>query len=149
MDDKIRKQVAAQLLSAFPLVYKNLRLEYRAFESNQFTPAHMHVLFLLEKNGSLTNSEISDALMIARPNVSAVLQKLLEMEFVEKRTKQNDKRFSLFYITEKGIEWTENKKREAVSIVKQRLDSLEEEDIIILQKSISEMIRIVQKVKNV
>ncbi|MDD2386878.1 MAG: MarR family transcriptional regulator [Bacteroidales bacterium] len=114
-------------------IIKNLEVD--------FSHQHFAVLKLLEENKYLYITEFVDILSITKPQMTALIEKLIKMGYVNRTNDQNDRRKIYISATEKGSLIT-SKINEAVDnhidtfLLKLSQNELEtlENGLIILQK---------------
>ena len=64
----------------------------REFSSQRhMPPSHTQVLLLLHENGTLAVSEIGKRLAISRPNMTPLLNKLIQEELIERHYSEKDR----------------------------------------------------------
>jgi len=85
-----------------PLFFRNFlaRTDY----TPEVTHVHMEVraLFMMSNTGTLATSEVGRRLGISKPNVTALLDKLVAKGYVEREPDRNDRRVINITVTEKG-----------------------------------------------
>ena len=123
--------IAENLLTIYPLLYKSLSKPLR--KSTSITPGGMFVLAVLKRNGMLTMSEIGKHLSMPKPHVTAIIDKLIEEQYVERLNDASDRRIVNIKITEKGLSDLEDIKRKISLNLKDRLSSLSDhnQDLLI------------------
>lgn len=71
---------------------------------SEFMVLHLVKHSFMEGTDGVMVSEISDALKIARPTVTQLVNSLQKKGFLEKRSDENDKRVVRIHLSEKGID---------------------------------------------
>jgi DNA-binding MarR family transcriptional regulator len=69
-----------------------------------FSPSHGDIIFSLLENEKLTMKEISNKIDRKKNTVTVLIEKLINLGYVEKRICLNDKRACFISLTEKGIQ---------------------------------------------
>ena len=85
-------------------------LESEAFEQEGFSDLSMRQLLYLEAIAKLKNptfSELADNLAVTKPSVTAIVQKLIRMGYVEKVQSQEDRRVFHIVLKERGQQFTQ------------------------------------------
>ena len=84
--------LAQNMFHALPLLKKRL-LHMDLVESEYGIPlSHVQVLFMLQDAGTMSVSEISRRLGIAKPNITPLVDRLFEAGFVDRQHDENDRR---------------------------------------------------------
>lgn len=82
---------------------KMLRID--AIQSEHGIPlSHVQVLFMLAECNSMSISDISKRLSIAKPNITPLVDRLIEQGYAERRRDENDHRVVNVLITQSGVE---------------------------------------------
>ena len=69
-----------------------------------FSPSHGDIIFSLLENEKLTMKEISSKIDRKKNTVTVLIEKLINLGYVEKRVCPNDKRACFISLTDKGIQ---------------------------------------------
>ncbi len=98
--------VAEDLFSTLPLIGRNIRRKLLRTALDGFnkdiTPPHFEIIKLLEESGSLHIAEIGEKLQIARPQMTHLIDRLVEMEIVARQTSTEDRRITNVTLTRSG-----------------------------------------------
>lgn len=94
--DKTIEEVADEMFSTLPLIHRSIRRKLIrsaiADMPKDISAPHFEILKLLQETGTLHVAEIGERLQIARPQMTHLIDKLVEMEFVERLTSPEDRR---------------------------------------------------------
>ena len=104
VDTAIIASIADKLFQVMPLLRKRM-LRLDGMQAEYGIPlSHVQVLAMLEGPGSLSVSEISRRFGIAKPNITPLVDRLINAGFVERVRNKNDKRVVDVYILDSGRE---------------------------------------------
>lgn len=104
IDPQMVDNVAKNMFNALPLLRKRL-LHMDVVQSEHGIPlSHVQVLSMLSDNESLSVSEISRRLGIAKPNITPLVDRLLELGLVDRQRDENDRRVVNVIIQPAGTE---------------------------------------------
>jgi len=92
--------ITENLVSIHPLLYKNISKPLR--NQKTITPGGMYVLGSLNRHGILSMSEIGKHLSMPKPHITGIIDKLIEVGYVERQNNPNDRRIVNIKLTEKG-----------------------------------------------
>ena len=88
-----------------------------------------HILRILERSGPLPVSAIGKQLIIAKQNMTTLIDRLMKDELVERRYDAKDRRIINIVITEKGVNFLKESMMGLKKIVRENLSNLNDEDI--------------------
>ncbi len=95
-------EIAENLVAIFPIVAKTYTKAVRS--KTEFTPATLFTLGALFHHGKLTMTGIGNHLMVPKPHVTVLVDKLISDELVERLYDESDRRIIYIQLTEKGRE---------------------------------------------
>ena len=94
--------IAENVFQIIPLLKKRLS-HITAFRSEEGLPfSHYQVLSLLEERGSMSVSEISDYFDIAKPNITPLVDRLVNANLVDRVRSTTDRRVVYVVILDEG-----------------------------------------------
>ena len=99
------------------------------------------LIYLIDENNGSNARNISQRFDINTSRVAAILNNLSKKGFIERRSDSNDKRKICVYITDKGRQYGEERRRYILEHVCRMLEKLGEKDA-------REHIRIMKKISN-
>ncbi|NVN93996.1 MAG: MarR family transcriptional regulator [Bacteroidetes bacterium] len=126
-------QVIENLLSIHPLLTKNYTKAIRS--KTNLTPGLLFVLGALHHHGKLSMSEIGCHLSVPKPHVTALVDKLIADNLVERLNDPSDRRIIYIQITEKGADDFIAIKKEISQELKMKLELLSKEQLEILSEA--------------
>ncbi len=142
MRDKQLNEIAESSLLLFPLLK-------RLFNENPGDPVlaplrnHTYnILRTVEREGPLPMSAIAKRLLIAKQNMTTLIDKLMEEGFVERKNDANDRRIINIIITKKGTGFLKESMLGLNRIVRENLSRLSDEDI----ESLHEVFRAIKNI---
>ena len=92
IDPAMIDNVAQNMFHALPLIKKRL-LHMDLVQREHGTPlSHVQVLAMLQDVGTMSVSEISRRLGIAKPNITPLVDRLYESGYVDRQHDENDRR---------------------------------------------------------
>ena len=101
---------------------KVLKMDVSGFPEN-LTRLHLAVMGEIGQN-NLTMSELAKALMMTKPQLTHLVEALVTLGLVERRSDAKDRRVIILSLTEKGRVLGENMKRRVRENIKKRLANL-------------------------
>lgn len=126
--DKLRIDLIAEnLITIHPLLYKSISKPMRTQTS--ITPGGMFVLGSLKRHGTLSMSDIGKIVSMPKPHVTLIVDRLIEVGFVERQTNPKDRRVINISLTNLGLTNFESIKKAASKNLKSKLLLLSEEEL--------------------
>lgn len=87
------------------------------------------LLYLLNTNSNVSQSELSENLGVTMPRIVALINTLQKKELIEKNLDSNDKRKSIISITNKGKDNIIKRKKDAIKFIENVIKELDEQEI--------------------
>jgi len=146
MDEKNLTKLSEDFFLLMMVLHKKI-IKLEDFMKNTVVPpSHVKVVFYLAQNGPSSVSSIARDLCISKPNMTPIIDKLLECGYVNRYEDPKDRRVIRIEITEKAHEVFKIKKDLMKSFLKEKLSVLPDEDLISLSGAISEFKRVMAKI---
>lgn len=145
MDDEKLNQLLEDFYLINPM-FRRLFFHHKMnFKGHKMPPSNYRVLKILRKCGAIPMSEIGRKVYISRPNMTSLIDKLVEEGLAERAQDENDRRVIKIAITKKGEEslWKWSEKHH--SKMKDKLSVLSEEDLENLYESLETIKAILNK----
>jgi len=105
-EHSILDSVAEDMFSTMPLIGRSIRRKLFKTALTGFNediaPPHIEIIKLLEEAGTLHIAEIGERLLIARPQMTHLIDKLVELDLVERQIGTEDRRMINVMLTDKG-----------------------------------------------
>ena len=122
-DNKLIDETIENLMSILPLLSKSFKRAIR--NKTNHTPGSLFALGALNHHQILSMSELGCHLLIPKPNVTNVIDKLIAENLVERLNDPTDRRIVKIKITEKGVEEFDSIKMEISQVFRQKLQLLD------------------------
>lgn len=131
--EEILERVAIDLLSIPPLIFREIRRKLiktaLADIDVDITPLHFEILRLLEKEGKLHVAEIGEKLQVAKAQMTHLIDKLADLNMVERKTDIADRRTINITLTGRGRAFLEEHKNRLVHTAMETMSGLTDEEI--------------------
>jgi DNA-binding MarR family transcriptional regulator len=143
---ELTEGIAQNLFAALPIFRKRL-LHMDVIQREYNIPlSHVQVLAMLNDNGSMSVSEISRRLGIAKPNITPLVDRLTETQLVERQRDAQDRRVVNIVIRPEGTEKLTTIRTTMLDLVNHWADNLSVSDLKELSKSLASITRILGSV---
>jgi len=91
------------------------------------------------ENGALPISEIANKLSVPKPQMTPLINHLVEIGMIERRPHMNDRRIREIALTEKGLKMLLLCEESLVSNIRKKLSHLDREDLKVLSVSLEKL----------
>ena len=137
-------QIVDTIIEINPILFKNLAKPKHLTSTITFG-AHI-VIMTLQRCGTLSMSEIGKKLSIPKPNVTAMIDKLIIHGLVERKPDLKDRRIIHIGLTKRGMKSTIEIDKTVRDHIKNKLSVLSNEDIGILSHALSDVRNVLAKI---
>jgi DNA-binding MarR family transcriptional regulator len=149
MKDGILNRVTEDLFSTMPLIGRSihkklLRTALTSFKVD-IAPPHFEIMKLLEEAGTLHCAEIGERLQIARPQMTHLIDHLVELDIVERQPGTEDRRMINIMLTDKGKRIIKEHDSDIRNATKEMLACLTDEELESLSVSLRKLREIFSK----
>lgn len=142
IDPAMIDTIAQNMFHILPLIKKRL-LHMDLVQREHGTPlSHVQVLAMLNDVGTMSVSEISRRLGIAKPNITPLVDRLFECGYVDRQHDENDRRVVNIVLLEAGKEKLAAIRATISRQILQQVDGLSNSEFRELNESLSSVVRI-------
>jgi DNA-binding MarR family transcriptional regulator len=151
MKNSILDRVAEDLFSTMPLIGRSIRRKLLKTALTGFnediTPPLFEIMKLLEETGTLHVAEIGERLQIARPQMTHLIDKLVDLDIVERQTGTADRRMINITLTKKGKTILKKHDSHIKNATRETLSCLTDEELQDLSASLRKLRDIFSKLQ--
>ena len=142
IDPAMIDTVAQNMFHVLPLIKKRL-LHMDLVQREQGTPlSHVQVLAMLQDVGTMSVSEISRRLGIAKPNITPLVDRLFESGYVDRQHDENDRRVVNIVLLPAGEEKLAAIRATISRQIQGQVESISVSEFRELNESLSSIVRI-------
>ncbi len=149
MDKDILDRVAFDLFSTLPLVHRSISRKLIKTVVTSFkediAPPHFQIMKLLEEAGTLHVAEIGERLQIARPQMTHLIDRLVELDIVERETNEEDRRMLNIRLKDKGKSIIKSRDKQVINATREALSGLTDDELKQLSMSLNNIKEIFSK----
>jgi len=151
MQRDILERVAVDLLSIPPRIFRGIRRKLiktaLANIDMDVTPLHFEIMALLKEAGTLHVAEIGERLQIARAQMTHLIDKLVDLNIVERKMDIADRRTINITLTGQGRVFLEEHKDRLMSITIETMSRLTDEELEDLSNTLRKLRDILSKLQ--
>ena len=140
MPSQLKSRVALDLLSVPPLIFRLIRRKLDMMtlagpESN-LKLLHFEIMKVLKEAGTMHVAKIGEKLLIARAQMTHLIDKLVELDFVEREIDAADRRTMNISLTSKGRRFTEEQDTLILNAMQDNIAALSDKELETLSSSL-------------
>lgn len=145
MDKKRFEEIVENIFLIVPLL-KNKLLKYELNKETDITPSHFRILITLDEMGSMTVSALAKLMGISKPNLTPLIQKLIDKQYLERIIDEKDRRYIYIKLTEVGKKFLREQKDFAIKNLEFRMANCDETDLEKLNTSLQSLKEVLEKI---
>ena len=149
MNVKMSKEMVEQLANDFfhliPILRKNIIKPFEKISKPTLSPMQVQVLFFLKDKGILSMSELAVEMHVLKQQLTFLTDKLAENNFIERVHDKEDRRSVKISITQYGVDFLEEQKKQILNLLINIFEQLSIEDINELHTAIRSMYKIMDR----
>jgi DNA-binding MarR family transcriptional regulator len=146
--DERLDRVSEDILLLLPLLYRTLlRVTHEKTRKNPIN-MQLRMLIMLTHAGMMQPSDIGIRMGISKPNVSALIDKLIVLGYVERRPDERDRRVIHIALTARGRKFLANRLQVVRKGIKYNLSVLDSADLDSLYGALDTFKIIISKMDN-
>ncbi len=139
--------ITDNLVRIFPLLHRALlRTDFSTTNKNLSRP-HFVIMNVLNELGPVPVSTVGKRLIIAKPQMTRLIDRLIDLNIVQRQPDSNDRRVINIKLTEKGLVILEQCRTRVRDNIKNKLSCLNEEDLEVLLISLNKLKDILLKLE--
>ena len=115
------------------------------FKSLNLVPSHAKVLFYLIHNGAHPISKVAKDLSISKPNMTPIIDKLVNEGYVERYCDDNDRRVILIKHTKSACNLFKSLEEQVKINIYNKIKNLNEDELNMLSESIDNILKLIPK----
>jgi len=140
MRGEIVGRVAADLLSVPPLIFRLIRrklvMTTRDDIDLDIKLLHFEIMRVLKEEGTLHPAKIGERLLIAKAQMTHLIDTLFDLDFVKREMGSDDRRTINITLTDKGNKVLEEQDKLVIDAVRDNMSSLNEKELEALSNSL-------------
>ncbi|MGD1117939.1 MAG: MarR family transcriptional regulator [Dehalococcoidales bacterium] len=140
MRGEILGRVAADLLSVPPLIFRLVRRKLTMATMEDMDVdiklLHLEIMRVLQEEGTLHPAKIGERLLVAKAQMTHLIDKLVALDFIKREMDSVDRRTINLSLTEKGRKVLEEQDKVVVSAVRENMSELSDAELEALSSSL-------------
>jgi len=147
MSKELIQSISDTFMSLRPLIVSQMIKPLKEIEKCSFPPGYINVMhcLILKRQEPISMTDLSVAASIAKPNLTIIVDRLIEEGFVERSTDTNDRRIVNISLTKDGSDFLIKQKKDFRKFMEDRISDLEEDDLIKLKNALEDIAEVFRK----
>ena len=141
------KEAGENILSMTIVMHSKFVNFHTLSKTCEVPQSYIRVLFILKKFRAMTMSEMAKIMVISKPNLTPVIDRLIEDGYVERMPGPKDRRKLVISLTDQGRTYLEEVEEKVKDHTAGKLESLSAEDLDTLNEASGKIIEIIRKLK--
>ncbi len=137
-DDKL-ESIVQNFVKIMPLFQKKIIRNECGFRNDTFNHSHFQIMEVLRHHGTQPISEVAKKLLISTPNMTKLLNKLINEGMVERAHDTKDRRIVNISLTDKGDQYLKDKFNLMKDTLKNRLSTIPDDQLNKLNTSLENL----------
>lgn len=146
MDYNMEKMSAFALMSY--LVRSEMMMSKRWLQNMDLKPHQAGILFILDRDGSMSQKELARVLRQTPPSVTNAIQKMEQKGYILRKSDEKDQRMLRLHLTEKSQKYLSQVKQTFRQMEVELFEGISKEEKEELRKILLRMLRNVEKNKD-
>ncbi|SES38598.1 MarR family winged helix-turn-helix transcriptional regulator [Salisediminibacterium halotolerans] len=139
------RELVEQTLSIFPHMSKKLFGPVHILHDSPLHHTHFHILHIVEDAGSIRTTDIAKKIAVKKSNLTPLLNKLFDYNYITRSQDPDDKRAILIELTAVGKTFLAEKKEIIETDVEYKLAALSEVDREKLSRAVADLHDVIGK----
>jgi MarR family 2-MHQ and catechol resistance regulon transcriptional repressor len=140
MRGEIKEKVALDLLSIPSLIFRLVRrrvVRTTLADTNlDIKSLHFEIMHLLKDEGTLHPAKIGEKLLVAKAQMTHLIDKLVDLDFVKREMCSDDRRTINLTLTEKGRKVLDEQDNLVINAMEDNMAALSEEELEVFSSSL-------------
>lgn len=147
MSKELIQSISNTFLGLRPLLVSRMIKPLKEREKCSFPPGYINVMHCLMFKGQepISMTDLSVASGIAKPNLTIIVDRLIEEKYVERSMDTNDRRIVNISLTKDGGDFLAKQKKDFMEFMEDRISDFEEDDLVKLKNALEDIAEVMRK----
>jgi len=139
-------EVAKALSALLPTIDRKLIRPFEQQARHLLSPLTIHVMAVLAEKDTFTMTELAKEIKIAKPQLTPIIDKLIESNWVCREHDEFDRRIVKIRITSSGIHFLDDFQKDITGRIKAKIECLDKDDLFSLHNALNDLYRVINKI---
>ncbi|MGL5348219.1 MAG: MarR family winged helix-turn-helix transcriptional regulator [Peptostreptococcaceae bacterium] len=147
MNDDNIDLIIEKFIKAMPLFQKKLLRPQCCDNKQNLTHSHLQIMVILKERGKSPISDVAKRLLISTPNMTKLLNKLIDEELVERFPDKKDRRIINIDLTQKGNDLLSDRFQNLKSTFRNKLSTVSNDQLVKLDFSLTTLLEVLESIR--
>jgi len=140
MEQRDIDEIIDGLFSVLPVFRKKVqRIGDEILKDQEISRAHFQIMKQLRRSGPCTMTELGKMLSVSKPNITKLVDKLFELDFIKRKSDDNDRRLTYIALTEQGQDYAEKILGIMKATLSNNMQKFTEDDLTLFKDTMNNM----------
>lgn len=140
MENKDIDEILEGMFSVLPVFRKRvLRISDDILKDQEISRPHFQIMKNLRTEGPCSMTELGKLLSVSKPNVTTLVDKLVELNIVKRKFDDSDRRIINIELTEQGCDYFEDLKETLKAALSKSMKKFTKDDLALFKETINNM----------
>jgi len=145
MDNNDLDEIFTGLLTVFPLFRKKIsKIGDDILINKEISRAHVNLMEILREKGSCTMTELGRLLIVSKPNITTLVDKLVGLEMVRRSFDENDRRLIYIELTDNGRDFLGELRETMKANFGKSLLKFTDDELVLFKETINNMKKLIE-----
>ena len=144
-DTNNAENIVKNLIELLPLFQNNVIKPVLQVSKHSISPLQFHVIKIINEKKSINMTELANEMMISKPQLTAIIDKLLKKAYLVRENSQEDRRIINISLTPLGQDLLKQRTEHMHKMITQRISTLPAEELAQLNAAVITMLKIIEK----
>ena len=146
MENKDIDEIFDGMFSVIPTFRKKIyKIGNDLLANKEISMAHVKLILMLKNEGACKMTDLGKLLQVSKPNITALVDKLVELDMVKRTFDENDRRVIHIELTDKGYDFLEKHFEAMKAALSRNMQKFSTEDLTLLKEAINNMRTLINK----
>lgn len=140
------ENIVKNLVELLPLFQVKVIKPVLQLTKHSISPLQFHVIKVIEEKKSINMTDLANEMMISKPQLTSIIDKLLKKAYLVRENSQEDRRIINISLTPLGEELFKERTEHIHKMIAQRISTLPTEELAQLNAAIIAIIKIIENI---
>ena len=140
MENKDIDEILEGIITVLPVFRKKiLRMSDDILRDQEISRPHFQIMKNLRTGGPCSMTELGKLLSVSKPNVTTLVDKLVELSIVQRKFDDNDRRITYIELTEQGRDYFEKLLETLKAALSKSMKKFSQDDLVLFKETMNNM----------
>ena len=146
MENKEIDEILEGMFTVLPIFRKKVqRIGEDFLKDKEISRAHAQIMKILRQNGPCTMTDLGKILSVSKPNITKLVDKLIELNLVKRKSDDSDRRLTYIELTQQGHDYLEKLMESMKASLSKKMQKFTEDDRALFKETINNMKKLISR----